>query len=82
MVFLDELVENLFEVTRSLYKAAESKEPATKEMVEDWLSMAKRASYTARKRIFVVMQAHSQGWGFAKTLNFYQEGKLMKIIMP
>jgi len=74
MVFLDELVENLFTVTRSLYQSAESKDAPTKEMVENWLSMAKKASFTARKRIFVVMQAHTQGWGFAKTLNFYQEG--------
>lgn len=76
LVFLDELIENLFEVTRSLYKSAESKDAPTKEMVEDWLKMAKRASMTARKRIFVVMQAQSQGWGFAKTLNFYQEGMI------
>jgi len=59
MVFLDELVKNLFEVTRPLYAAADSKEQSTKEMVENWLSMAKRASHTARKRIL------AQNWASA-----------------
>jgi len=38
------------------------------------MAMTKRACTTTRERLFIIMEAHAQGWGFAKTLNFYQEG--------
>jgi len=76
MVFLEDVVEPLFKLTRLLYggQTATNKDKPTKEDTEKWFDLAKRASLVVRKRLFVVMQAHSQGWGFAKTLNFYQEG--------
>jgi len=36
--------------------------------------MAKSVSAALNKRIFVIMTAQSEGWGFARDLEFYQQG--------
>jgi len=76
MIFLEELVDPLFKLTRAMYEAhaASYEDRPTREEADKWLTLAKKASMAVRKRLFVVMQAHAQGWGFARTLNFYQEG--------
>lgn len=54
MVFLEDVVEPLFKLTRSLYFVLEStatgKDKPTKEDAEKWFELAKRYLFTSFKR--------------------------------
>jgi len=76
MIFLESVVEDVHKLTRDLYKVSKGDEEPTKKDVEDWLAMAKDASDAINQRIFVIMTAQSQGWGFARDLEFYKQGLL------
>jgi len=56
------------------YKIFLAKGDVSKEKISNLMAMTKKACMTTRERIFGIMEAHAQGWGFAKTLNFYQDG--------
>jgi len=68
MLFLDELVENLFPLVRELYALEQLKALIDLDKISSLMTLAKKASLTTRKRIFVIMEPHAQGWSFAKTL--------------
>jgi len=52
MVFLEDVVEPLFKLTRSLYSSqtATGKDKPTKEDAEKWFELAKRYLFTSFKR--------------------------------
>jgi len=67
-------VEDVHKLTRDLYKVSKGEEAPTVKDVEEWLEMAKKASDTLNQRIFVIMTAQAEGWGFARDLEFYKQG--------
>jgi len=74
MMFLESMVEDVHKLTRDLFKVAKGDDEPTKKDVDDWLEMAKSASVSLNQRIFVIMTAQSQGWSFARDLEFYKQG--------
>jgi len=74
MMFLESMVEDVHKLTRDLFKVSKGDDEPTKKDVDDWLEMAKSASVSLNQRIFVIMTAQSQGWSFARDLEFYKQG--------
>ena len=74
MVFLNEVLTPLHELTRAINAKNESGELPQKSDMSEWLARAKEASKAINRRVFVLMTAQTRGWPFAKKLDFYQSG--------
>jgi len=60
MVFLEELIENQFLLTRYLFEDIERTDPLTDDQKEERFNLAKAASRVTIKRLFVTMTAQSK----------------------
>jgi hypothetical protein len=47
--------------------------------LQTWYQLTKNAFRALDDRIFIVMTAQAKGWSFAKDVNFYREGTILKL---
>jgi len=79
MVFLQKAVTPVLDLLKDIRKATKANEPVTKEQLQTWYQLTKNASRALDDRIFIVMTAQAKGWSFAKDVNFYREGTILKL---
>lgn len=79
MVLLDQALPPLQDVVRTLHELLEGdKDKATldREAIEKIQKKLTKSAKALNRRLFIVMNAQTEGWQFAKKLDFYESGTM------